>query len=146
MPIRPENRGRYPADWKLRSYFVRLIRARGRCEWCQAAHGQPHPVTGSKVILTTAHVFDHRPEACSLLNLAALCQLCHNRHDAAHRRAGRKARLDAASGQGELFESSPSSCQRKHHRPRQPKPAPNSHAPNVPGTLILPTQAGKSPA
>lgn len=39
-------------------------------------------MAGSKVVLTTAHVYDHRPEACSLLNLAALCQRCHNRHDA----------------------------------------------------------------
>lgn len=52
MPIKPENRARYPADWKLRSRFVRLVRARGRCEWCGAVNGQPHPVTGSKVVLT----------------------------------------------------------------------------------------------
>ena len=81
VPIKPENRARYPADWKLRSRFVRLVRARGRCEWCGAVNGQPHPVTGSKVILTTAHVHDHRPEAASLLNLAALCQRCHLNHD-----------------------------------------------------------------
>lgn len=89
MPIRPENRGRYPKDWKLRSYFVRFVRARGRCEWCGAVHSEPHPVTGSQVVLTTAHVYDERPEASSLLNLAALCQRCHNRHDAAGRAARR---------------------------------------------------------
>lgn len=88
MPIRPENKGRYPADWKTRSRFVRFFRARGRCEWCGAVHGEPHPITGAKVVLTTAHVFDHRPEAASLLNLAALCQRCHNRHDAKLRRKG----------------------------------------------------------
>lgn len=65
MPIRPENRARYPKDWKLRSYFVRFVRAGGRCEWCGAAHGEQHPVTGSKVVLTTAHVHDDRPEAPS---------------------------------------------------------------------------------
>jgi hypothetical protein len=52
MPIRPEMRSRYPHDWKLRSHFVRFVRARGRCEWCGAAHGEPHPVTGSIVVLT----------------------------------------------------------------------------------------------
>ena len=91
MPIRPENRARYPADWALRSRFVRLVRAKGRCEWCGAQNGQPHPVTGSRVVLTAAHVHDHRPEAASLLNLAALCQRCHNRHDAKRRAANRRA-------------------------------------------------------
>lgn len=99
MPIRPENRTRYPADWKLRSHFVRHIRARNRCEWCGAVNGMPHPVSGSTVVLTCAHVHDHRPEAASLLNLAALCQRCHNRHDAKLRRAGRRLRSSSASAQ-----------------------------------------------
>lgn len=86
MPIKPENKARYPADWKLRSRFVRLCRARNRCEWCAAENGKPHPVTQSKVVLTTAHVFDKRPEAAGLLNLAALCQRCHLRHDAGDRK------------------------------------------------------------
>ena len=101
VPIRPENRSRYPADWKLRSHFVRFIRARGCCEWCGAKHGEPHPITGSKVVLTAAHVYDHRPEAASLLNLAALCQRCHNRHDSAMRRAGTRERR--AASQPALF-------------------------------------------
>jgi hypothetical protein len=99
MPIRPENRGRYPADWALRSYFVRFVRAKGFCEWCHAKHGEPHPITGSIVVLTTAHVFDERPEACSLLNLAALCQKCHNGHDATGRRQRRRERIERESGQ-----------------------------------------------
>ncbi len=102
MPIRPENRARYPRDWKLRSRFVRCVRARNRCEWCGCANGQPHPVTGSKVVLTTAHIYDDRPEAASLLNLAALCQKCHNGHDATARRQRRRARLEIESGQTHL--------------------------------------------
>jgi hypothetical protein len=102
MPIRPENRNRYPKDWKLRSFFVRFVRGKGRCEWCGAEHGKPHPVTGSKVVLTTAHVFDDRPEACSLLNLAGLCQKCHNGHDNKARRQGIRERAELASGQ-EVF-------------------------------------------
>ena len=81
MPIKPENRSRYPLDWKLRSRFVRLVRARNKCEWCGAQNHEPHPITGSRVVLTTAHVHDRRPEAASLLNLAALCQRCHLNHD-----------------------------------------------------------------
>lgn len=99
MPIRAENRARYPKDWKLRSHFVRFVRAKGLCEWCGAKHGLPHPITGSIVVLTAAHVFDDRPEASSLLNLAALCQRCHNRHDNATRRAGTRERRRTANGQ-----------------------------------------------
>lgn len=89
MPIRPEMRARYPKDWKRRSRFVRFIRARNQCEWCGAENYKPHPITGSKVVLTAAHVHDHRPEAAGLLNLAALCQRCHNRHDQAMRQRNR---------------------------------------------------------
>lgn len=95
MPIRPENRSRYPADWKRISRFVRFVRARGRCEWCGAEHGKPHPITGSKVVLTTAHVGDDdRPEVRDLTLLAALCQKCHNGHDARARQQRRRERLD----------------------------------------------------
>lgn len=102
-PIRQEMRARYPKDWKARSRFVRFVRARNRCEWCGAENHQSHPETGSRVVLTCAHVHDHRPEAASLLNLAALCQRCHNRHDAALRREGIKERRDALCGPG-LFD------------------------------------------
>ena len=73
MPIAPENRARYPKDWKA---IVERVRERSgdRCEgsprWpdCRAANGEPHPETGSKVVLTTAHL-DHVPENCDLANL-----------------------------------------------------------------------------
>jgi 5-methylcytosine-specific restriction endonuclease McrA len=103
MPILPENKARYPRDWKLRSRFVRFYRAKNRCEWCGAENGKPHPITGNRVVLTVAHVFDERPEAASLFNLAALCQRCHNRHDAPGRQARRKARIEARTGQRLLF-------------------------------------------
>lgn len=101
MPIRPEMRARYPKDWKIRSRFVRFIRAKGKCEWCGVENGKTHPITGSTVVLTTAHIFDHRPEASSLLNLAALCQKCHNHHDAKMRRDGIRERRNI--NQGALF-------------------------------------------
>ena len=84
MPIRPEMRARYPRDWARRSRFVRFYRARNQCEWCGARNHQAHPITGSRVVLTTAHVYDHRPEVAHLLNLAALCQRCHLNHDRPH--------------------------------------------------------------
>ncbi|NCN09717.1 MAG: hypothetical protein GW938_07725 [Leptospira sp.] len=80
MPIRPENKERYPSNWKEISYRIRFERAEGFCEWCGAENYKPHPITGSKVILTTAHI-NHIPEDCRDENLAALCQRCHLNHD-----------------------------------------------------------------
>ena len=142
MPIRPENKDRYPDDWDLRRRFV-LMRAQNRCEWCglhnyavgqRAPDGRWRPLCGSGpcdaagqglswpslepltysearefadsanewlearepkyivIVLTTAHIHDDRPEAASLLNLAALCQRCHNRHDAKARNRHRRDR------------------------------------------------------
>ena len=71
----------YPPDWAQISNRIRFVRARGVCEQCGAVHGQPHPVTGSHVVLTTAHL-DHNPAHCTDDNLKALCQRCHLRHDA----------------------------------------------------------------
>lgn len=92
-PIRPENRSRYPADWKDISARIRFERAGGFCEckgecgahagWCGAAHGKAHPVTGSIVVLTVAHL-DHTPENCSEANLRAMCQRCHLNYDREH--------------------------------------------------------------
>jgi hypothetical protein len=79
MPIRPENRQRYPADWKAISLRIRE-REGWRCKWCDAAHGAPHPITGSTVVLTVAHL-NHTPEDCRDENLAALCQRCHLNYD-----------------------------------------------------------------
>lgn len=81
MPIKKANRARYPKDWKSRSKFIRKVRARDRCEWCGAKNHEPHPVTGSTVVLTVAHVYDKRPENSQFDNLAALCQRCHLNHD-----------------------------------------------------------------
>lgn len=102
MPIHPDNRKRYPSDWKLRSRFVRFIRARGHCELCGAKHGEPHPITGSKVVLTTAHWYDNAPENASLMNLKAACQRCHVLHDVPTRRKRRLERIEGYNGQLKL--------------------------------------------
>ena len=104
MPIRPENKPWYPRDWKLRSYFVRFVRGKSKCEWCGAAHKKPHWLTGARVILTTAHIHERvNGNPHKLLNLAGLCQLCHNRHDATNRAKGRMYRKRINSPQGDLF-------------------------------------------
>ena len=113
MPIRPENRARYPKDWKLISARIRFERAGGRWECtgqcgldhegrCDAWHGDEHPQTGSKVVLTVMHM-DHQPENNDEANLMAGCQRCHNRYDAPMRRAGIKKRAFAAIPVNDLF-------------------------------------------
>lgn len=97
MPIRPEERERYPDDWPKISRRVRVA-AGWKCEWCGAANGKPHPVTGSLVVLTVAHL-DHDPSNCDRGNLRALCQKCHNGYDAKHRAAGIRARRRSAQEQ-----------------------------------------------
>lgn len=94
------DKSRYPANWKEISLKIRAERAGWRCEWCNAENGKPHPVTGSKVVLTVAHLgapypdgtpgnkhnkMDVRPE-----NLAALCQRCHLNYDRADHTANAK--------------------------------------------------------
>ena len=102
MPIRAENKSRYPKDWKAISARIRQ-RAGNRCEECGAENGKPHPLTGSRVVLTTAHL-DHTPENCDPANLRAWCQRCHNRYDAPMRRAGIRQRARAALACGDLLE------------------------------------------
>jgi hypothetical protein len=98
LPIRPERKHLYGPSWNAIS-LARRERAGWRCEWCQAEYRQPNPVTGSMVVLTVAHI-DHDETNNSDGNLAALCQLCHNRHDIAHWVETRRRR----KAQGDLFE------------------------------------------
>lgn len=93
MPI--NDKSRYPRDWPAIRRRI-LARAGNRCEGsprypdCRAANHLPHPVTGSRVVLTIAHL-DHDPENNDPHNLRALCQKCHNTHDAAHRAQSRRS-------------------------------------------------------
>lgn len=107
MPIRPEACNLYPPEWPQISLAIRTERAQGRCEctgWCgatpheegrcEALNGHPHPLTGSRVVLTVAHL-DHNPANCDPSNLAAACQRCHLAYDAEQHRA-QAARTRAA--------------------------------------------------
>lgn len=105
MPVKPENKARYPANWEAIREQI-LERAGHRCEWC----GIPNHVyrrnrddtwtedplqadtwttvdeeAVAYIVLTVAHL-DHQPENNDPRNLRALCQRCHNRYDAPHRR------------------------------------------------------------
>lgn len=139
-PILPENRDRYPSNWKdIRARILRrsslrwpvgfhenvtridgypltewaprpCCECRGECGHdhaaeraaigdipgpelvrCAAPNGVANPITGSKVVLTVAHL-DHQPENCADENLKAMCQRCHLAYDRGHHRETRRAR------------------------------------------------------
>lgn len=91
MPIRPENKKRYPKNWQQIREAI-LKRANNRCEFCgRLNHSMVENKQGKmiKVVLTIAHL-NHVPEDCRPENLRTLCQACHNRYDAKHRAETRK--------------------------------------------------------
>lgn len=116
MPIRPENKDRYPSNWKeIRANI--LNRAGNKCEGCGLKNHSyiwrdikcrdifceedcaPEILKDFKetftehkrvkIVLTIAHL-DHTPENNEPENLKAFCQACHNRYDARFRAANRK--------------------------------------------------------
>lgn len=139
MPIKPENKNLYPADWPEIRERIR-IRAKDRCELCgvrnhsvgyRDENGLFVPCGGNLImedygngmdyktgkvteykrakeiadfqtgtdemgykyiviVCTTAHM-DHDPTNCDEKNLMFLCQKCHNKHDAPHRKETRRA-------------------------------------------------------
>lgn len=104
----PIDKGRYPIDWPVISRRIRLERAGGRCECdgrcgredlphpdgrCEAVNKQPAKISGSPVVLTTAHL-DHDTTHNSDDNLLAMCQACHLAYDA-ERHALTRAAKDA---------------------------------------------------
>lgn len=74
----------YPPNWKTEIRPRILKRAGNRCEFCGAENRKPHPETGSRVILTIAHLDrDRDNHEVSDDRLRALCQRCHLRYDKA---------------------------------------------------------------
>ena len=122
MPIKPANMTAYPGgsvtskEWLAIRAFVRA-RAGDRCEGCGLKNhvlgyrlkdgyfvettgwlhfgdmidvdGRPTKVI--QIVCTVAHL-DHGLSNHHTDNLRFWCQQCHNRHDAAHRAAGRRRR------------------------------------------------------
>lgn len=115
MPIRPENRDRYPKDWPQISLRIRTVRAGGQCECegecgrgthgthrCTNRNGGRAYGTGSRVVLTVAHL-DHTPEHCDDDNLKAMCQGCHLHYDRDHhRQTAARTRMQGKAA-GDLF-------------------------------------------
>jgi hypothetical protein len=128
MPIRPEMRHHYMTpEWRALSLRIRKERAQDRCECtgqcgtdhgaenagrdgqavdtrCSAFEGQPHPVTGSIVRLTVAHL-DQDPANSDDANLLAACQRCHNRIDQPYRKQNAHRTRRGRKAAGDLFEA-----------------------------------------
>ena len=105
----PVDYRKYPSYWKRLSAHIRHIRAKDRCEWCGAVNGERHPETGSKVVLTVAHL-DHDTSNNRFSNLRALCQRCHLTYDAQFHadnakvtRAAKKEQAREDAGQQRMF-------------------------------------------
>ena len=99
MPI---DYSEYPENWKALSASIRTDRAKNRCECdgkcghhhpsgrCDAINHKPHPITGSRVVLTVAHYPDPTKSNVDPDNLHALCQRCHLALDMDHHVRNRK--------------------------------------------------------
>jgi hypothetical protein len=106
MPIKPENRHRYPANWKQIRARIQ-VRAGDKCEECGVPNGAyrirsgpnagewtTDPMQGetwiccdeekvTRIVCTTSHT-NHHAEDVRDENLRFLCQRCHLRHDRQH--------------------------------------------------------------
>ena len=130
MPIRPENRSRYPKNWKSEIRPRILKRAENSHGWpCCEECGVPNHSWGLReddgtfhdggteamardlapdgknvvqIVLTIANLSEE-VEDCSDENLRAWCQRCHNRYDAPMRRRGIAERARAQRAIGDLF-------------------------------------------
>lgn len=116
MPIKPENRARYPKDWKAISQRIRA-RSGGRCECegecglhrtnpgprrCAEVNGEKAAWAKGRIVLTVAHL-NHLPEDCRDENLKAMCQRCHLRYDSQHHQKNARETRRVKRGQETLF-------------------------------------------
>ena len=133
MPIKPENKARYPSAWKKISRRVR-DEAGNVCEWCKAPNGQIicrgdgsymledgetycdttgqflGVLRGSEYdgvrmvkVILTVAHLDHQPENCARDNLVALRQKCHLTYEAKLHAANANATRRAKLAVGDLF-------------------------------------------
>jgi hypothetical protein len=104
MPI---DYSKYHPKWSLIRRLI-LKRAGNRCEGspayptCNVANGTEHPLSGSKVVLTIAHV-DRDRENYRFYNLKAWCQRCHLKHDINQHVYNRKYGRETKRINGKLF-------------------------------------------
>ena len=117
MPISAEKMKLYPGGSIKSPEWRGIVAAVGersgwRCEGgsprypdCQAVHGEPHPVTGSKVVLTVAHLFDDGHDTRDLTRLRHWCQRCHLTYDAKKHAENAAATRRRKSPQGDMLDA-----------------------------------------
>lgn len=96
MPIKPENKNRYPKNWSEIRERIRE-RADDKCGAINHSFVNRFPRELClqdeddviRIVCTVAHM-DHTPENCDEDNLRFLCQKCHNQYDAKLRAETRK--------------------------------------------------------
>lgn len=119
MPLTPAQRAAYGPGWDQFSRSIREDRAGGQCECvgqcgsrrhtvhdggrCPARNGQRSPITGSLVVLTTAHLPGTRLATRDPRDVLALCQLCHLTLDAPQHRDTRARNRANADPDPALF-------------------------------------------
>lgn len=116
MPISAEKMKLYPGgsihskEWQeIRAAVAE--RSGWRCEkspafpHCEAVHGEPHPVTGSNVVLTVAHLFDDDHDTRDITRLRHWCQRCHLVFDGPKHAANAAATRRRKSPQGDLLDA-----------------------------------------
>lgn len=133
MPIKPENKARYPKDWKQIRAKI-LERAGNKCEQCYRPNGVVvYVVDGGWIdpedgkltdtrgeqegfvrmsewpagrfvkTVLTVAHLDHMPENNETSNLRAWCQRCHLSYDAKHHAKNARITRRRRGGQQELF-------------------------------------------
>lgn len=109
MPIRPEERARYPKDWKQIRARI-LARAGDRCEGspkypdCRAPNGSEIRGLDRRLVVLTIGHLNHTPEDNRPENLKAWCQRCHLTYDAKHHAATARATRRKRLNNRDMFE------------------------------------------
>lgn len=97
------NKNDYPKNWKeIRERILK--RANNCCEMCGIANYAIKQTTGTKVVLTIAHL-DHDKHNCEVKDerLKALCQACHLNYDMPIHKENRKKNIEKKKKQIKLF-------------------------------------------
>ena len=94
----------YPANWLTEIRPRILERTNNCCEFCGVENYSLYPKTGSKVVLSIAHL-DHDKDNHEVKDerLAALCQACHLKYDSGRHIENRKFGRNFRKNQLNLF-------------------------------------------